>query len=96
MPIEEDWKKLDEQHIRMVPDFPGVFELSDILQEVIFIGKSERLPQTLMQLLDKTDPCLRNAEFFRYKPVRDLDAEFDALINEFKEANNRLPRCNKE
>ena len=95
MPIEGEWKKLDEKHIRMVPDFPGVYELGDILQEIIYIGKSERLPQSLMKLLDRDDPCLRNAEFFRYRPVKDIESEYNKLIEEFKEEQGRLPRCNK-
>ncbi|MEO0225345.1 MAG: GIY-YIG nuclease family protein [candidate division WOR-3 bacterium] len=94
MTIEGPWRRLIPEQIKNVPDYPGVYELADILQEMIYIGSASSLVQAIEQVYERRDPDLKTAAFFRFQLTQDYEKEHKRLLEEFRVQFNRLPVCN--
>ena len=96
MPIEDYWRKLIPEQIKNAPDFPGVYEFADILQERLFIGKTQSLAQTIQQVFEKREPIFSTVNFFKFHATQDFEQEYTALIEEYKQQFNKLPPLNQK
>lgn len=96
MPIEDYWRKLIPEQIKNAPDFPGVYEFADILQERIFIGKTESLAHTIQQVFEKREPIFATVNFFKFHATQEYEQEYTGLIEEYKQQFNNLPLLNQK
>lgn len=95
MPIDDKWRKFIPEQIHNAPDFPGVFEFTDILQEkVLYIGQSQSLAQTLLEIYEKKPPEFGTAAFFRFHASNDFPKEYEQLLTEYQQENSSLPPIN--
>ncbi|MBI3963633.1 MAG: hypothetical protein HY341_01410 [Candidatus Kerfeldbacteria bacterium] len=93
--METDWIEFTAQHIAVIPPVSGVYELGDSHRGIMFIGKSENLAKTLLELQDPLDICLRDAAFFRIALEADLFEGVRRLFQEYEDEHGGcLPRCN--
>jgi len=95
MPIEGPWRRLIPEQIKNVPDYSGVFELADILQETIYVGRASSLVQAIMQVFDRRDHDLVLAAFFRFELTLDYEKATERLLEDYQQRLNRLPVCNE-
>ena len=96
MPIEDNWRKLIPEQIKNAPDFPGVYEFADILQERIFIGQTESLAQAILQVFEKKEPIFATVNFFKFHATQECEQEYTSLIEEYKQQFNKLPPLNQQ
>jgi hypothetical protein len=95
MPIDDKWRKLIPEQIQNLPDYPGIFEFTDILQEnVLFIGSAESLIQAVLQIVEKKPPEYAGIAFFRFKATNDSKKEYEQLLEEYRKQFNKLPVIN--
>lgn len=96
MPIQGPWRKIIPEQVRNAPDYPGVYELADILQDLIYIGHTESLARTMEQLLDRRDPAFATAHFFRFQTSADHAVQHQALIDEYVSRLGQAPPLNRK
>ncbi len=96
MAIDDNWRKLIPEQILNAPDVPGVYELSDILQDTLYIGHTSTLNQTIQQIADRKDPDFATATFFRFAATKDQEQEYQKLLDEYKQKKGGLPPINKK
>jgi excinuclease UvrABC nuclease subunit len=96
MPIQDYWRKMIPEQIKNAPDFSGVYEFADILQERLFIGKTQSLAQTIQEIFEKKEPIFATVNFFRFHATQDFEQEYTSLIEEYKQQFNKLPPLNQK
>ncbi len=96
MPIEDNWRKLIPEQIMNAPDFAGVYELADILQETLFVGHTKSLAHTIQELFENKPPEFATVNFFRFHATTDYKKEYEQLLEEYKEKHNKLPPINEK
>lgn len=96
MPIDAPWKKLIPEQVRNAPDYTGVYECADILQDLVYIGSTDSLLHTMELLLDRRDPDFNTVAFFRFKTTADHAEELAGLLEEYRQKFNRLPPINQK
>ncbi|MBN2619593.1 hypothetical protein JXB22_00780 [candidate division WOR-3 bacterium] len=95
MPINDKWRKFIPEQIHNAPDFPGVFEFTDLLQEkVLYIGQTQSLTQALLEIFEKKPPEFGMAAFFRFHATNDTAAEYEQLIADYQQKHNGAPPIN--
>ncbi len=94
MPIDAPWRKLIPEQIRNAPDYGGVYECADILQDLVYIGSTDSLLHTMELMMDRKDPDFHAVAFFRFHPTNDHAAELAKLIEAYKQKYNCLPPIN--
>jgi hypothetical protein len=96
MPIEDNWRKLIPEQIMNAPDYAGVYELADILQETLFVGHTQSLAHTIQELFEKRPPEFATVNFFRFHATTDYKKEYEQLLEEYKRKHNKLPPINQK
>jgi len=96
MPIDAPWRKLIPEQVRNAPDYSGVFEFADILQDLVYIGQTESLARTMELMLDRKDPDFNIVNFFRFQPVPNPAPVYKKLVEDYQQKFNRLPQINKK
>lgn len=94
MSITAVWNPLGVDTLRYVPQSEGVYELADISQSAIYIGRSDDLSRRLHEHLSTTDSCIQLAQFFRYELTQQSVARERQLLEEYRHRYGRYPRCN--
>lgn len=95
MPIDDKWRKFIPEQIQNAPDFPGVFEFTDLLQEhLLYIGQTDSLVQTLLEIFEKKPPEFATAAFFRFHATNDHTQEYEQLMTDYQQKNNAVPVIN--
>jgi excinuclease UvrABC nuclease subunit len=96
MPIDTPWRKLIREQVHNAPDYAGVYECADILQDLVFIGKTNSLAQTMELMLDRKDPDFNVVNFFRFQTAQDPVPVYNKLIEDYQQKFNRLPPINQK
>lgn len=97
MSITDKWRKLIPEQLQNAPDFAGVFEFTDLLQEsILYIGKTESLAHTLMEIYEKRPPEFSTVAFFRFHATNEYESEYVQLLEEHKQQYNALPVINQQ
>jgi excinuclease UvrABC nuclease subunit len=98
MPIASPPYSFKATTIAGAPDEPGVYALLD-QGEVIYYGRALGGATTIQsRLLDhlegRVDECTKRATHYSWEMSRRPAAREAELLNEFRRAHDRLPRCN--
>ena len=96
MVIQDKWRRLIPEQIKNAPDFPGVYEFADILQEKVFIGRAESLAHRIQEIFENRTPEYASVAFFRFHASQDFENEYVQLIEEYKQQYNCLPPINQK
>jgi len=85
-------------HVNLAPEKPGVYELSDTKQVIVYIGKASTSIKSRL-LSHRQMKRFMKVKYFRFRQVK-YPADASKLEHElcaaFKKANNgKLPRLNK-
>lgn len=94
MPIDDNWRKLIPEQILNAPDFAGVYELADILQDLLFIGHTESLARTIAEIFDRKESEFPTVSFFRFHATKEHTKEYNELLEEYQQQHNALPPIN--
>ncbi len=97
MPIGAKWHSFKES-TDLAPERPGAYELGDVKQIVVYIGKSDTSIKSRLSSHRKMKRFMK-VRYFRFKCVEyteDARKLEHILISAFKKQNNgKLPRLNK-
>jgi predicted GIY-YIG superfamily endonuclease len=88
--LQENWVDTDR-------DDPGVYELSDSQETVIYVGSAEKLKQRLKgHLNEKDNDCIKKkAKKYRLQYTSQYKAREKELYDEHVKTFGRPPACNK-
>ena len=97
MPIAGDWWSFTANLVEMERDEPGVYELGNPGQNVIFIGSAPRVRTRLLEHLEEpAGSCIRRlATRFRIEYTADFKRREDELFAEHVRLHGKLPRCSE-
>ena len=97
MPVGGKWWDLKEYLVNTEKDEPGVYELSDSQETVIYVGSAEKLKARLMDHVNEKDNnCIKdNAKKYRTQYTGQYKAREKELYDEHVRTFGKPPACNK-
>ena len=99
MPIPGKRFRFTGTNVERAPEKPGIYVLYDG-EELIYIGRAMGSGVTIRSRLQdhksgKEGLCTKGASHYKRALTPSPAAREKALLNEYKEAKGRLPRCNE-
>lgn len=95
MPLTGRWTRLGEWTMNNLPKEPGVYELANVTQQVIFLGGCQNLDLRLHQHLYSKDPCLSRAWHFKLEASVEPEKRLNELLDEYQKEHGKLPDCQR-
>jgi hypothetical protein len=93
MPIASPRYAFNRTMVSGAPPDPGVFALWEG-DELIYYGRAQGIQARLQEHLERSHPCTARATHYGWEIASNPAARELELLNEFRRANGRLPRCN--
>jgi len=98
MPISGDTYSFTKENVDKAPTYEGVYALYDG-NECIYIGRGEGEEgvRTRLQAHQRGDEgqCTQSATGYKREPSDNPKIAEGLLLEEYKEENGKLPRCNE-
>ncbi len=87
----------DNAIVQNAPETSGVYVLYNEKREVIFFGKAQKqtLREKLLQHLNSSSDCLRNAHYFSVEMSRRPDRRLEQHLRQFVSVHGKQPECNE-
>ena len=77
-------------------DDPGVYEMGDASDSVVYIGSSDALKRRLKEHLSESDTCIRkNTVRYRIEYTKDYQARERQLYDKHVKIHGEPPQCNE-
>lgn len=98
MPINGDSYTFSDENLNNAPETGGVYVLYSS-GSLIYIGRSRGGTTTIRSRLKdhksgREGPCTQSADTYKRESCNNPNAREVELLNEYKWANGKLPRCN--
>ena len=91
-----DWWHFSRGTVESDRDDPGVYEMGNASDSVVYIGSSDALRRRLMEHLSESGTCLRkNTVRYRIEYTKDYQARERQLYDKHVKIHGEPPLCNE-